>query len=226
MKDHSGLRESLERIVGKENVITDEQLVLKLMDTYQGLMQPAKPVLMLYAYDADQIQKIINCVREDGSCGLVVCSSEGQEKLTANSLPAPDTECILLNLSRMKRIFRGDEKNRVVFAEPGVTFAELEERLEGTGLKLDYPFLARPDKSVIAALLAALLQINWSPVFQYCFTDINIGITPDFAGLPRCFQESDEADADSSAPERRGHRSAHHSAKDSDASRRLSGAIR
>lgn len=153
MADMTKLTAGLIDIVGKSNVVTDQTLLADFVGTYKGFAKPALPIGMVYAKTTDEIKAIIDFVREEIGCGIVTCSSEGTEKLTAASLPAAGTEAIILNLSKMKRIFRIDTRNRVAFVEAGVTFAELEDALKGTGLKLDYPFMARPDKSVVATLL-------------------------------------------------------------------------
>lgn len=152
MADMTKLTE-LTAIVGVENVITDAQTLQGFVGTYKGFAAPALPIAMVYAKTTDEIKAIIDLAREEIGCGVVVCSSEDEVKLTAASLPTGETESIILNLSKMNRVFRIDERNRIAFVEAGVTFAQLEDALKGTGLKLDYPFLARPNKSVVATML-------------------------------------------------------------------------
>lgn len=153
MTDKNKLTTGLSNITGAENVITDPAVLQAFVDKYKGFSNPAVPLAMVYAKTTDEIKAILDLAREEIGCGVVVCSSEDDVKLTAASLPAEGTESIILNLSRMNRVFRIDTRNRVAFVEAGVTFAQLEEALKETGLKLDYPFLARPNKSVIATLL-------------------------------------------------------------------------
>lgn len=153
MTDLNKLASGLSAIVGKANVVTDDVVLTEYVGRYKGFEPVAKPIGMVYAHTTEEIQAIVKFIGEEIGCGIVTCSTESNVKLTASALPAAGTEAIVLNLSRMKRIFRIDKRNRVAFVEPGVTFAELEQALKGTGLKLDYPFLARPEKSVIAALL-------------------------------------------------------------------------
>ncbi len=153
MADMQKLTDGLAGIVGRKSIVTDEQALAAFAGTYHGFMEPGKILCMVYAAKTEEIQAIVNFVRVEIGCGIVPCSSEDNVKLTGASLPAPGTEAVVLNLSHMKRIFRVDTRNRVAFVEAGVTFAELEDRLRGTGLKLDYPFLARKNKSVIATML-------------------------------------------------------------------------
>ncbi|MCC8150601.1 MAG: FAD-binding oxidoreductase [Lachnospiraceae bacterium] len=153
MADMQKLKDGLVGIVGRKSVVTDEQALAAFAGTYHGFMEPGKILCMVYATKTEEIQAIVNFVRDEIGCGIVPCSSEDNVKLTGASLPAPGTEAVVLNLSQMKRVFRVDMRNRVAFVEAGVTFAELENRLKGTGLKLDYPFLARKNKSVIATML-------------------------------------------------------------------------
>ena len=153
MTEKNNVIAGLSEIVGNKNVISDEKSRKAFLATYQGFEKPAFPEAIVYAGTTEEIQAIVNYIREETDLGIVVCSSEGKYRLTANALPKEGTRSIILNLSRMKRIFRIDTRNRVAFVEPGVTFTELEAALKGTGLKLDYPFQARGDKSVLAALL-------------------------------------------------------------------------
>lgn len=153
MTDIRTVAEGLKEIVGKDQVVTDRAILEDQVKKYRGFAKTAAPAAMVYAMTTNEIKGIIDFVREKTDCGIVVCSAEDSLKMTESSLPAEGTSQIILNLSRMNRVFRIDERNRIAFVEAGVTFAELEEKLKGTGLKLDYPFLARKEDSVVATLL-------------------------------------------------------------------------
>lgn len=153
MADKKKLEEGLISILGRPNVITDESLIKEALPEFRGFTEPALPLGIVYAGSTEQIKAIVDFICEEIGCGIVARSSETSESLTGSYLPAFGTDCIILDLSRMKRIFHIDERNRVAFIEAGVTFEELDQALEGTGLKLDRPFMARGEKSVIASLL-------------------------------------------------------------------------
>ena len=153
MADMQKVTAGLSKIVGKKNVITCSAEMESYSKKYKGFAPYEVPIGMVYVQNSDEIKAVIDFVREEIGCGIVACSSEDTVKMTEASLPAPGTEAIILNLSRMKRVFRIDTRNRVAFVEAGVTFAELEEALKGTGLALDCPFQVRPNQSVVATML-------------------------------------------------------------------------
>lgn len=153
MSDKNKLEQGLVAIAGKSNVIMDREKLEQFAGAYHGFAKPEIPVGMVYVSTTEEIKQVIDFVREETDYSIVACSSEDRVHLTGSSLPAEGVEAVILNLSHMKRVFHIDYRNRIAFVEAGVTFAELEEALKGTGLKLDYPFLARPDKSVVATLL-------------------------------------------------------------------------
>lgn len=153
MSDLNKLAAGLGEIVGKTNVVTDTTAMEDYAARYHGFEQYELPVAIVYAVTAEEVKAIVDYIREETEYCIVPCSSESSTKLTAASLPAPGRKAVILNLSRMNKVFRVDVKNRVAFVEAGVTFAQLEQALKGTGLKMDYPLLARPDQSVIATML-------------------------------------------------------------------------
>jgi FAD/FMN-containing dehydrogenase len=53
----------------------------------------------------------------------------------------------------MKKIMRIDPRNRVVWVEPGVTFAELQPQVQEVGLDLYTPLCPRSSKSVLASVI-------------------------------------------------------------------------
>ena len=153
MSDMNKLTAGLSAIVGKDNVVTDTAVMAEYVARYHGFEQHELPVAIVYAVTAEEVKSVIDYVRDKLDCCIIPCSSDSSIKLSASSLPALGQRAVILNLSWMNKVFRVDVKNRVAFVEAGVTFAQLEQALKGTGLKMDYPLLARPDQSVIATML-------------------------------------------------------------------------
>lgn len=143
--------EHLTQMVGKDQLVVDPEVLNSFVSSYQGFIKPAIPICMVYAMDTQQIQDIVK-LANDLKFGIVPCSSESSNRLNASALPSR-TNTIILNLSRMNRVFRIDKRNRIAFVEAGVTFDQLEKALDGSGLMLERPFRARANKSVLTSLL-------------------------------------------------------------------------
>ncbi len=107
---------------------------------------------MVYPEDADQVQAIVKYARSSG-VNLVPCSSPDGPRTTGSSLPSEADGSVAVNLSKMNRIVRVDARNRVAIVEPGVTFPELSAAVADQGLRVSYPLLPRPTKSVLGSYL-------------------------------------------------------------------------
>lgn len=109
------------------------------------------PRLVIFPENLSDIQKLIKFAREKHKY-LVPLSSGGSYRRNADSL-AYNSECIVIDLSHMNKIVRCDRRNRVVFVEPGVTYAQLIKELAKNDLRPLMPLHPRADKSVLASAL-------------------------------------------------------------------------
>lgn len=119
---------------------------------------------MLYPENAEQLQQIIKNARENRT-GLVPLSSGAPHFHGASENPQAETVCF----SKMNRIITINRKNRYVRVEPGVTFGELIPEAAAQGLRLNLPFLTRPNKSAVTSALER--EAILIPKYQYDYTD-------------------------------------------------------
>ena len=118
------LREELNTIVGKGNIIGDEAA----LDTYASdlSLQPVKrPMLVVKPKDLDEVQKIVKLANEQ-SIPLVPVSS----KVHFHGETIPEQGGVIVDLGRLDKIIEIDARNRKVKIEPGVTWGTLEEALK------------------------------------------------------------------------------------------------
>ncbi len=98
-------------------------------------------------------EEIINSVHEANrsNAGLIPVSSL-PPRFRGDTVPSgPDA--VVMDLSGMKRIQWINKRNRVALVEPGVTFGELEPKLEEQGLRAMFPLSPRAGKSMLAACM-------------------------------------------------------------------------
>jgi FAD/FMN-containing dehydrogenase len=85
----------------------------------------------------------------------------------------------MVDLSRMNRLLRVDEKNKVVMVEPGFTFDALVAATERHGLRPLMPLLPRSTKSVIASALdrepVTIPRYHWDSSDPLLCTEVVFG---------------------------------------------------
>ena len=119
---------------------------------------------MLFPASAEDVQRLVQNARENKT-PLVPVSSGPPHFHGASENPEAETVCF----SRMDRIMTIDRKGRYVRVEPGVTFSELIPKMAEAGLRLNLPFLPRPNKSVAASALER--EAILIPKYQYDYPD-------------------------------------------------------
>lgn len=143
----STIIQALTGIVGKENMVTDPE-VLKKYSCDTSLLPPHMPDIIVKVKKTSEVQGVLKIAHENHY--PVVPRSSGTGSYGTG---IPEEGGIILDLSDMKRIPRTDTRNRWVLIEPGVTFGELKEELAKHGMQPLNPLLPRKDKSVITSLL-------------------------------------------------------------------------
>ncbi len=123
-------KETFKQIVG-EGYIHDEPEILEGFSKDHSYVKPKKPALVVQPGDTDEIQQIIKLAKKK-NIKLVPVSS-GSPKFRGDTVPSVDN-AVVVDLSKMKKIMWVNRRNRVALVEAGVTFEELESRLENEGL--------------------------------------------------------------------------------------------
>jgi FAD/FMN-containing dehydrogenase len=117
------LKDELIKIVGKGNVLDDEETLTSYSSDLS--LQPAKkPRLVVKPKNTEEVQRVVKHANEH-LIPLVPVSS----KVHFHGETIPEQGGIVVDLSRMDRVIEIDARNRKVKIEPGVTWGKLEEAL-------------------------------------------------------------------------------------------------
>ncbi len=139
----------LGKIVGKEHVFTDEEILADYGKDFSFVTQ-RKPSYVVKPKNAKEVQKLVQWANETGT--PLVPVSSGPPRFRGDTIPALGGE-VVVDLSRMNKITMVNRTDRVAMVEPGVRFGELQEELEKKGLKMPTPLCPRSTKSVIGSCL-------------------------------------------------------------------------
>ena len=133
-------------------IVTDSEACAAFAKGNKGRNAADAPKAIAYPTKPEQIQPIVKAANEAG-VSLTVRSSQGTRTDNASSLPAPGTESVMINLSKMTKIMHVDTRNNMCLIEAGVTYRQLSEELAKVGFYVEHPLMPRADKSVVASLL-------------------------------------------------------------------------
>ncbi len=152
-------RDKLVAIVGVENFSDDPKALESYAKDFS--LQPAgKPEYAVKPKDTEEVQKVIK-VANDHSLPVVPVSSWVHYYGAA----IPKKGGIILDLTRMNRIFEVDEFNRRVRFEAGVTWEQLTEHLAEKGFRVMMPLLPHPQRSVLTDSLER--EVITNTVYDY-----------------------------------------------------------
>jgi len=152
-------RDKLAEIVGVENFSDDP----KALETYAKdfSLQPAGvPNYAVKPKNAQEVQKVIQFASEH-SLPVVPVSSW----VHFHGATIPKKGGIILDLTRMNRIFEVDEFNRRVRFEAGVTWEQLTSHLAKKGFRVMMPLLPHPQRSVLTDHLER--EVITNTVYDY-----------------------------------------------------------
>ena len=140
----------LVQICGEKKVSNDASM-LKTYSSDMSYVEGKAPICVVWPSGAKEIEKIVKLANKL-KFSIIPISSGAGPRLHGDTLPQKDN-CVVVDLSRMKKIIKIDKKNRVMMIEPGVTFGEIIPTLEKKGLKINIPLHPRASKSVLASAL-------------------------------------------------------------------------
>lgn len=163
-----GIREDLIGIVGTENVIDDTQ-GLKPYSIDYSLSKLSIPNYAVRPKNVEEIQKIVKLANQT-KIPLIPCSSG----VHFNGATLANQGGIMLDLQRINRILRIDERNRAIRIEPGVTWQQLQDELEKHDLMALNPLLPHHLKSALTSHLEREPMLI--PKFEYGDPILNVEI--------------------------------------------------
>jgi FAD/FMN-containing dehydrogenase len=161
-----GIKEDLITIVGTENFIDDSE-GLKPYSTDYSFNRPSMPNYAVMPKSVEEIQKIIR-LANGSKIPVTSCSSA----IHFNGAALPLHGGIILDLRRMNRILRIDERNRAIRIEPGVTWKQLQDELSKYGLMALNPLFPHPQKSALSSHLEREPMLI--PKFEYGDPILNV----------------------------------------------------
>jgi len=147
MIDEKYIIETLQEIVGADNVITAPQ-DLEQYARDGSFVKPMKPLCAARPADTEEVQAIVRLANRQ-SIALFPFSSG----TTYQGAHIPTERGITVDLRRMNRIDLLDDVARNAIIEPGVTFAQLKEAAAKEGLKPMTPIGVPAEASVLATYL-------------------------------------------------------------------------
>ena len=137
------LKEKLSEIVGTEYISNDNEQ-LKAYSTDYSYTPAGIPNYIVKPADSGEVSAVVKLCNEY-STPVVPCSS----KVHFYGATIPKEGGILLDMSRMDKIFEIDPDNRRVRFEPGVTWQKLTEELEKSGYRVIMPLTPPAERSVL-----------------------------------------------------------------------------
>jgi len=139
--------EHLKNIVGKERVITDEQVLkenshdrYKKFETIFGVYSTPIPAAVVKLADTKQVSDVLKFLNENKINSVAktggTATEGGLETIVENS--------VVLDGSQMNRIIKIDETNMLATAQCGVCLGDLEYRLREQGLTTGHSPQSKP----------------------------------------------------------------------------------
>jgi len=144
------LYQKLVEICSSKNISNDPNVLTKYSKDLSFSPEVA-PKYVVWPSNTKIIEEILK-LANDIKFSVVPISSSSGPRHHGDTIPK-SSNCVILDLSKMKKILNIDRKNRVVMIEPGVTFSELIPELDKKGLRLLLPLHPRGSKSVLTSAL-------------------------------------------------------------------------
>ena len=152
MKKIDKFLKEIEQFLDEGSIVVEKEKLLEYVADNRSMSEVEIPLAMVYPGNVEEVRKIVKAAVA-AKITLVPCSSGKGPKTNGGSLPSANTEAVVINLSRMKKIIRIDVRNRIALVEAGVTFAELDKEAAKYGLRMEHPLQAKSGKSIVASLL-------------------------------------------------------------------------
>jgi FAD/FMN-containing dehydrogenase len=141
------IRKELSKIVGPENVLDDADTLQKYSQD-MSLAPARSPNFVVTPGSVEEIQNVV----ELGNKYLVpIIPVSSGVHFYGNTIP--EQGGITIDLRKLNRICKADERNRAARVEPGVTWGRLQDELAKHNLRALNPFLPHRLKSALSSSL-------------------------------------------------------------------------
>lgn len=131
------IKKSVKKIVGKGNVIDDEEELQKFSSDYSGIPSITPEMVVKVNEDDEVLKVVLQCNDE----GVPIYPSSSKVHYYGGTIPRREG-AIVMDLSGMNRIHEIDELSHWVHIGPGVTWGQLQADLEKKDIEvlfLSYP---------------------------------------------------------------------------------------
>ena len=155
MMDERYIIETLEEIVGPENVITSHDDLFRYAAD-GSFVKPMRPLCAVKPATIEEVQGIVRLANR-----LPIPLFPFSSGTTYQGAHIPTERGITVDLSRMNRIDLLDTVARNAIIEPGVTFAQLQEEAKKVGLRAMTPIGVPASGSVLATYLECTPLYLW-----------------------------------------------------------------
>jgi len=152
-------RDKLVEIVGSENFSDDPKALEPYIKDF-SLTPPAAPDCAVKPKDAQEVQKVIKFANENSLPVVPISSGVHFHGATIAKKGG-----IVLDLTRMNRIFEVDELNRRVRMEAGVTWEKITSHLNKKGFRIMMPLLPHSLRSAVTDHLER--EVITNTVYDY-----------------------------------------------------------
>lgn len=152
-------KDELVKLIGVEG-FTDDPKVLKAYSADLSLEPPGPPNYVVKPQKTDQVQKVIQFANEHSIPVAPVSSG-----VHFNGATIPRQGGIVLDLTKMNRVFEIDEPNKRVRIEVGVNWEQLTTELGKRGYRIMMPLLPHALRSVVTDHLER--EVSTNTVYDY-----------------------------------------------------------
>jgi hypothetical protein len=155
MREEKYIFESLEEIVGSDNLVTDTH-ELKRYSSDGSFVKPMSPLCAAKPATVEEVQGIVRLANRVGIAIFPYSSGT-----TYQGGHIPTERGITIDLSRMNKIDLLDTVARNAIIEPGVTFSQLQHEASKAGLRVLTPVGVPAEGSVLATYLESTPLYLW-----------------------------------------------------------------
>jgi hypothetical protein len=148
------MKESLEKIVGKEN-FSDAESDLRLYSQDLSLLPPGMPDAVVWPGSSEEVGKVVAYCNENN---IPVVPVSSRTHLYGSSIPKQGG--VIVDLKRMNRIQEINKSDRLCRFDAGVTWGQYCAALKEEGMRTIMPLLPRADRSVLTDTLDRYVPTN------------------------------------------------------------------
>jgi FAD/FMN-containing dehydrogenase len=152
-------KDELAKIVGKENV-SDAPADLLRYSKDHSLVPPGMPECVVYPISSEQVGKVLKWSNKSNVPIVPVSSKEH-----FNGGAVPRQGGVILDLSKMNKIFEINQDLKKTRFEAGVTWGQLTDALAKEGMRVLMPLLPHANRSVLTDFLEREVPTN--TVYDY-----------------------------------------------------------